>query len=350
MSTVVEKGVQEHGRSCVMGRKTPKTFFMVNGVMAVMLTLEATTIQSQRNGELCIMLLTEYLERKGVRYWEAGSKNVGKGSIGIKCPFCRDHSNHCSIRLNSGHFKCWVCNEGGSFRKLLVRLGESYSSSREILQRLVFEEFHDDKTITAATGNLQELMEDFRSPLTKEHKTYLAQRNYDADLLQRRYSLFSSSHAGNFRHRLIIPVIMKRKTVGFIGRDVTGRAALRYKSSPDTHNLIVRRRWLFNIDSVQNGNAILVEGPLDAMRLGDGAIAMFSTAFSNEQILQLAKMRLKNVFVMFDGESPAIQQAYKLAYRLAPFVEHVEVIEMPEGKDPGDMSQDEVRKLKREIL
>lgn len=295
------------------------------------------------------MLLTEYLEQHGIRYWNAGSKNVGKGYVGIQCVFCSDNSNHLGIGISTGSFRCLKCGKTGNFYQLLLRLGESKSSSREIARKMVFSD-HREHKVHVITGSLQWLMDDFQSPIIHEHRLYLEQRGYDPDLFQKKYRLFSSTCAGKFNHKLIIPVIMQRKIVGFIGRDVTGRAKLRYKSSPDTHNLTPRRRWLFNIDSVKNGNAILVEGPMDAMNLGDGAVAMLSTSFSNEQVVQLASMKLKNVFVMFDGEDHAIRQAHDLAYRLAPFVENVEVIEMPEGKDPGDMTREEVKTLRREIL
>lgn len=295
------------------------------------------------------MLITEYLEKKGIRYWRAGSKNVGKEYIGIRCPFCLDRSNHLGIHQATGFFKCLKCGESGGFRKLVLRLGESPSSSREILKKIAFQEERGYPKTHVVSNNLSVLMSDFQKPLTMDHQRYLENRGYDPVVMQKKYSLMSSGHAGNFKHRLIISVIMQGKVVGFTGRDTTNLSQLRYKNSPDTYNLIPRRRWLFNADSV-NGKAILVEGPMDAMNLGDGAVALFSTSFSNEQVLDIVRLRLKSCFVMFDGDKEAIRKAYNLAYRLSPFIDHVEVIEMPDGKDPGDMSTEEVRNLKREIF
>jgi len=53
---------------------------------------------------------------------------------------------------------------------------------------------------------------------------------------------------------------------------------------------------------------------------------------------------------MFDGESTAIEQAYRLAYELSPFIKLTEVLELPEDKDPGDLTESDVRALRREVF
>jgi len=53
---------------------------------------------------------------------------------------------------------------------------------------------------------------------------------------------------------------------------------------------------------------------------------------------------------LYDGDTEAINQAYKLAYQLSPFVSKVKVIELPKGIDPGSLSLLEAKKLKTKIL
>ena len=49
--------------------------------------------------------IEEYLDAKDIAWSPSGSKNVGKDSIGISCPFCGDHThsgdNHLGIRLDN---------------------------------------------------------------------------------------------------------------------------------------------------------------------------------------------------------------------------------------------------------
>jgi len=297
------------------------------------------------------MTIQDYLDMKNIPYWTHG-KNVSKGYIGIRCvnPLCRDRSNHLGIRLRDGRYKCWICGIHGEFKSLLRRFGESPSAAADISNSIYFADKTSEYIYThKITGKLEDLMRDFKSPISKEHRIYLENRGYPADKWEKKYSLMSADHIGDQKFRLIIPCKMEGRTVGFIGRDTTGKSQLKYKTSPESHNLLPRREWIFNSDSVKDC-AIIVEGCMDAMNLGDGSIALFSTSFTQKQVESIIKMNLNRCFVMFDGESTAIEQAYRLAYELSPFIKLTEVLELPEDKDPGDLTESDVRALRREVF
>ena len=61
----------------------------------------------------------------------------------------------------------------------------------------------------------------------------------------------------------------------------------------------------------------------------------------------ILKLKLKNCFILFDAGTTS--DAHKLAYRLTPFIKHVEVVELDEG-DPADLDDKDVVKLKNELL
>jgi len=297
------------------------------------------------------MTIQEYLESKEIQYWESG-KNISRGWIGMRCifPGCGDQSNHLGINLTDGRFKCWKCGRGGSLKSLLRALGEPTRSTIDLLKEIALDTPNSTpQMVFENRGDLNFLMSDFLPYLDLPYRKYLTSRGYDPDFLQKKYNLFSSGITGKYKFRVIIPIKYRNQIVGFTGRDITEKAKLKYFNSPDSHNLIPREQWLFNIDSVKK-RALIVEGWFDSMNMGDGTIAILTTAFSPYQVKEIIKLNLEACFIMFDGEQQAIEQAYKLSYELAPFIDHVEVFELSNNKDPGGFSQNEVMEIRREIF
>ena len=86
-------------------------------------------------------------------------------------------------------------------------------------------------------------------------------------------------------------------------------------------------------------------GLIDVWRIGDGAVAVFGTQCTREQIKKLSKF--EHVYVMFDSDG--IDEAKKLANRLIGLVKRVELIEIAEG-DPAELSEEEINKIKSLII
>jgi DNA primase len=119
-----------------------------------------------------------------------------------------------------------------------------------------------------------------------------------------------------------------------------------WRSLSNEESIIPPKHCLYNIDSVQD-TAIAVEGATDVWRLGAGAVATLGSRWTSQQVALLSG--LKNLFVMFDSESLAIEQAYRFAHAASSVVRSVNVIELTEG-DPADLSQDTVDNIRREIF
>jgi hypothetical protein len=103
---------------------------------------------------------------------------------------------------------------------------------------------------------------------------------------------------------------------------------------------------LYNIDTVGD-TALVVEGASDVWRLGDGAVGTFGHKFTKTQVYLLRNCR--RVFVLFDTEVEAQEDARRLAYDLSGIVPDVHVFELDKG-DPGDLSEDDVKALRSEIF
>lgn len=120
--------------------------------------------------------------------------------------------------------------------------------------------------------------------------------------------------------------------------------------------------------TIENSSIILVEGIFDALNLIDkglqNAICAFGTKSlyksHREKLEYLKIMGVEKIYIMFDGDKAGKEAAYELeeiinktittnkGFNINPLFE-AEVIELPDGTDPGDLNKDDVMHIKREL-
>lgn len=276
-----------------------------------------------------------------IDYWVDG-KNVTKNWINIQCPFCDDQSNHCGVDPKTERFSCWICGQTGSFIDLLIKLtGLSYRECRDIISTssISFQEsttdyidkvFSEDKPeSTQVVHGRVELPERF------EIVTYNTKFPLLHSYLRRRGILIETilehscgiCRSGQYMNRLVIPVFFQQEMVAFQAADLTGFAELKYKTSSDRIN-----DYLYGYDKIENGKVVLVEGILDAWRVGKDALATFGTHITERQKYLILEKNLRELIFAWDGD--AYWKARKAADFFKPFVEGVEIVRFPEGEDP----------------
>jgi len=294
-----------------------------------------------------------YLDDKGIEYHTHG-KNVSYGWIEVNCPWCDDPSFHLGIspqkRLN-----CWRCGPHGSVINYIKVIEKcSTKEARRILakyqqfgaiiplEEIAEEEGEQDKQVVIPKSAV--------TPLPEMHKEYLLSRGFNPDYLTRKYLLRGCGPVGKYKFRIIIPVFVENRLVTFTSRDVTGRTEIRYKNYPNDLSIIPVKESIYNIDSVKpGGRMIIVEGPFDVWRIGDGAVATFGTNFTDEQVKLIINKKPSSVAIMYDPEPEALEKAEELAYKLSPFVDKVEIVEI-DAEDPASLTEKEVRKIRRIFL
>jgi DNA primase len=294
----------------------------------------------------------EYLDDKGIP-WSSEGKNISVGWIGINCPFCSDRTNHMGINLQSLMVSCWKCGKRGSAITLIMKFDQcSFDYAKTVVPKYVLKEFshlyapkrtHSDLTIFP--GGTSEI-------LLPIHEKYLLKRRYDPEYIKKKYNILGVGPTlDDWKFRIIIPVYLDNKLITYVGRDTTGRLEVPYRNAPIEKSLLQAKHTLLNIDFVQD-IAIIVEGPLDAWRLGDGATSCFGTQWTKEQLLILKNKNIKRAFFLFDGRKDdngeAIGFAHKMASDIAIFIPSVEVLELDEG-DPDSMTDDEVWYLRKDL-
>jgi DNA primase len=281
-----------------------------------------------------------YLQSRNIPYKTSG-KNVSQGWVGVNCIYCIDGSNHLGINLQSKTFSCFKCSETGNAVKLVCSIdGVSVHSALDIISEysggtyIPKEKKFQTKT-TLPIGASKKF--------PKSHLDFLIKRRYTEEVIKT-YDLYATGPVGIYNHRIIIPVFVNHRMVAFVGRDVTGNSDKPYWNSSDKYGTKDVKQTLYNMDNVIGNTVIIVEGILDAWRIGDGAVCTFGTKHTREQLRLLKGMH--RVFVMYDAD--AVPIAHKLAYDLSSFCKDVVVLELSEG-DPDEMKDDDVRALRKEI-
>lgn len=297
------------------------------------------------------MGILEYLQDRDITYWDKG-KNASRGWINIQCPYCADHSNHLGINPSKQAFNCWMCHEKGDYIKLIRAIENcGFYEAEKILKEFINEEYVSiDKQIEIYNTNTELI---WPTGLTKEFpkkvKEYINSRGLNADEIIQIYDLYWGGIHGDFRFRVVMPVKINNEIKTFLGRDVTGKAEKKYYNWPKEKSLLSVKNCLYNIDMVDK-TMVIVEGPLDAIKFGEGAVAIFGLDYTQEQIDLVIKKAPKNIVIVFDNEPLAYQVALKLGSQLSPFIP-TKVIGLDKGdpKDIGEMSNEQIQQLKNLI-
>jgi DNA primase len=293
--------------------------------------------------------IEEYLDSIGIEYTHPGSKNTGRESISISCPFCGDHeysgNNHLGIKMDTKVWNCWICSARGSLIKLAMRLeGCDYNDAIEHLRPFMN---IDPSTLQDNDSEVRQPTRKVELPgvatLLDSHHNYLEGRNFDPEYIFRKYKLNCVGPIGRWRHSLIIPYFNNGRIITFSGADITGTSDTKYRYLSNEQSVNPIGKTLYNIDNAID-TALVVEGVTDVWRVGDGAVALGRKKYTTWQIKRLSKF--KRVFIMLDSD--AHEMAEELAHDLGMFTEVV-LYELDEG-DPCDLSPYDIALLRKEIF
>jgi len=252
--------------------------------------------------------IEEYLQNRNIPYDPPGSKNVGRESVGVSCPFCGDHAysgnNHLGIKLDTKQWNCWVCGAGKNkgLLSLIVKLENcSYRQAEEILKPYT----HSDMSLlqTAHTVPLSASQRYFKLPdeaadeMPDPHRKYLKSRDFNPDLLHRKYNLkYVGPISKRWRLSIIIPIYFHRRLVSFTSADITRKRNRKYKHCSIEKSIVPINQTLYNLDHAHH-TAIVVEGVTDVWRLGDGAVGLYRKFATRQQLRILSD---------FDSESKSM--------------------------------------------
>tara|TARA_R100001530_G_scaffold1886_1_gene3274 strand:- start:42749 stop:43834 length:1086 start_codon:yes stop_codon:yes gene_type:complete len=318
-----------------------------------------------------------YLDEIGVEYRESG-KNIGNGSIGICCPLCGDDNFHMGVNIEKKFYNCWRCgdyddNGRGSLFKLMYIL--EGLSGKEAYKKIT-----KDHQIGSYQGDdiyeaLKTLEERWASPENKEilkfnrknklnvegryknlselnpklftdksFLSYIKKRDFTVDELNK---WGVRAHiSGKFAMRLVFPLYKDNEIVNYTGRDVVGNASLKYLHLSNDEAVMPIKSILYGLDYIKKDpdELVLVEGVLDAVRIGKGlAVASMGLVLSEKQKELLFLVNPKKLFIIFDYN--AWIEAEKIKKELGVFIDNITVVRLPDGKDPADLKKSQLHNI-----
>lgn len=278
----------------------------------------------------------------GVNYYTSG-KNVSDGWTSIACPACGDRSNHGAFSPDGLAYSCFRC--GKHSVKSIISKFTSWEESAQLLKQYSSALFFHEYTTRERASKVEWPPEgDVKMPSL--HAQYLHERGYDPKQLRDLYGIRCCYQHGPMKYRIVIPVYVNGVIVSYVGRDVTGKAPLKYKNLSEKNSILPVKETVFNLDSTHE-TAIICEGPFDAMRFGVHGVCVWGLQYTVAQTRALAN-RLKRCIICFDNEHIAKQKAYELGEALALQGVVVDILSI-DTKDPGELSQDEANEIKNTL-
>lgn len=288
--------------------------------------------------------LQEFLLSRGIEAVDRGP-NVRRGTIAVKCPFCRDDpSQHLTIRIEGpvGLWGCWRDRKHSGSGRNIGRLWNALGLS-VLDQQYLHEEFR--------VSPYPEALRDYREPaeeielrlqkLPMEMRAYLERRLEYANLgspseyLEEEYGVGMVS---TLPGRIVFPVYEDNRIVNYVARAMDPAARLRYVTAEEDGGKQTIKDMIYNVDWRDGVEDFLVicEGVFDVISLEwqhsrVHAVGLFGNSASDMQRDMLMRMmhEYSRTFVLLDAD--AAWQAMDLANQLgAEFLPCAEGD--PEGK------------------
>jgi len=296
--------------------------------------------------------IKKYLESRKIEYYLEGRKNVTRGWININCPFpnCDDPSWHCGINLKSKLYNCYICGSKGSPERLVVAIEQcSYRKAIETIDSFPEDPEQASEKKTIRTKKV--ILPDYEKIFHQKHFKYLSDRNFNAEKIINKYNLKSVYNIGDYKFRIIIPYYYNKEIVTFNTRDITNKSDYKYLFCDEERSIIPIKQTLYNIDTVKD-KCIIVEGPSDVWRMGNGTVGTSGKMFTKEQLLMLKRKKVKHYLVLYDSDDVddyGKSIGKKLANQLSILASKVDLIELDSG-DPADLNQREAKEIRSLIF
>lgn len=299
--------------------------------------------------------MTDYqklFEKHGIEY----RTDVNRGWVNINCPYCKPTDTHFNGGfVNGGRtYNCWRCGSHNYLDTLSLILRIPNNVTKKEMERYPY--YGETTTVVKKKTNVSSVMWPGK-PFTDKERQYLVDRGFDPDYCESVFGLAGGGVAGDWAFRILIPVFLNGRLVSFTGRSIIPKDKLKELGIPRYKNLSIEQSEvnvkdiMFNTDKSKKDSVILVEGPMDVVRMGNDCICSLGTGVTPSQLLFMAD-RWKTVYVAFDNETEAQRKARHVAGNLSSLGIHAEVVDFLSDfnkNDPGEMTEDEVRIVKQEL-
>lgn len=264
------------------------------------------------------------------------------------CPYCHRELKM-GVNLSMYRTNCFRCNEHPNPSQLVMDI-EGFETYHELINFLnsgKFDEleFHEEKVELAEAKPLY-LPEGFRilnigqSQVAKSIRGYVKSRGFVISELSKHGVGYATK--GAYFGYLIIPFYYRGQLRYYNARNVIGQGP-RYNNPNKDITGVGKEFIIFNYDALEMYRSVFIcEGALNALTIGDRAIATMGKAISAFQVNELLKSQCERFIILLDPD--AKQYAINLALKLVAY-KKVKVVFLPDGKDVNDLGRSQTLKL-----
>lgn len=291
------------------------------------------------------MKFTDILSEYNIPIAPEGHHHCRSGWVQIDCPFCGkdSHKWHLGYSIEGGYFNCWCCGGHSVVNTIMEITGLPYNQVKKTLGNLEIEHFEKVKP----TGKL--VLPKGIVPLhyMPAHIKYLQSRGFDWQEIERIWQIQAIPLAHRLSWRIFIPIIYHSEMVSWTTRSISlNERITRYISTKENEESIPHHSLLYGEDFARHA-IIVVEGCLDAWRIGPGAVGTFGTGYSLEQLERMARYPTRAI--CFDNEKEAQKRAKQLSNDLSAFPGDTYNVIL-DKKDAAEETKENIKKLRKEIL
>jgi len=279
-----------------------------------------------------------------------GSFHKSNNEYLFRCPYCKDHKHKFSVNIEKNVYKCWLCDaRGRSLTRIVRRFGafvdvEAWKElSGEKLNLNEFDNLFEEDIEESYREKVIRIPESFKT-LTSEHLdkfgkkalVYLSQRGINKrDILRWKMGYCTR---GKYRNRIVIPSFNDSGDLNyFVARSYTD-GYIRYMNPPVSRNIIFNELYV-DFDK----EVTLVEGIFDAINTENSIPILGSSIREDSRLFK--KIVEKDTPVLLALDPDAKRKSNWIKRLLLKYGIEVRELKYVDGRDLGEMSKEEVRKL-----
>ena len=265
------------------------------------------------------------------------------------CPYC-GREQKLGVNLSMYRTNCFRCNAHPSPAQLIMDI-EGFTEYHELINFLNNGQFDElqfkEEKIELSDAKPVYLPDGFKlinqgtSQVARSIRSYMSSRGFTIEELSK-HGIGYVATEGPFFGYLIIPYYYKGTLRYYNARNVIGQGP-RYNNPNKDITGLGKEFIIFNQDALDMYSSIFIcEGAINALTMGDRAIATMGKAISAYQVNQLIKSPVDRFILLldFDARDYAINLALKLvAYK------KVKVVLFKDNRDVNDLGKKAVLKM-----
>ena len=279
-----------------------------------------------------------------------GHHHCVQGWIQTHCPGCSvGYGWHLGWNIAKGYFSCWRCGKRKTndvLRSLLpsVPLGELY-------RRFLSGRRAAPVPVVRRRGAAARVVyPPDTGPLRLSQRAYIIGRGFDPDEIQSMWDVKGVGPCGGiWAYRILMPIHdSDGRVVSYTARAIAEEAQPRYRNLSIEKSVLNPKLMLYGEHLVSGDHVVVVEGPIDAWRVGPGAVALMGAVWVPEQVETLRSFKRITLIPDNDVEGTGLDAMKRLAAWLGSGDSEIELVTGLDS-DPGAMSDEEVAELKEHL-